>query len=285
MKDRILNDFSLQTTDFSIVENFPDEAFVNEHFGMIRNSRPYMNHFVSPGQLYHFSEGRIDWVTAGSADIELTLDEYHIEKGDIMLLAPETIMELKSCSTDYTLMGVIYKDMIPLGNNLVVRADEAGWRETVRLADILWDIARQKPFRLTTVNYLLSAIISDIHDINRAQQEKKPDAAKTRREQVFARFKKLVNENCCHHRNVPFYAGELALTPHYLSSLISAVSGRSVMHWINRATLIQAKVLLKDRDMLVGEVADRLNFPSQSGFGTFFRRETGMTPSEYQRNS
>lgn len=55
------------------------------------------------------------------------------------------------------------------------------------------------------------------------------------------------------------------------------------MYWINRATFIQAKVLLKKKNMLVSEVADRLNFPSQSTFGYFFKRETGMTPTEYQK--
>ena len=55
------------------------------------------------------------------------------------------------------------------------------------------------------------------------------------------------------------------------------------MYWLNRATLIQAKVLLKKKNMLVSEVADRLNFPSQSAFGYFFKRETGMTPTEYQK--
>ena len=93
----------------------------------------------------------------------------------------------------------------------------------------------------------------------------------------------LVNESCCQHRTIPFYADKLALTPHYLSTIIAKVSGRSVMYWINRATLIQAKVLLKNKDMLVCEVADRLNFPNQSAFSFFFKRETGMSPSEYQK--
>ncbi len=54
------------------------------------------------------------------------------------------------------------------------------------------------------------------------------------------------------------------------------------MYWINRATLIQAKVLLKNKDMLIGEVADWLNFSSQTAFGYFFKGETGLTPTEYQ---
>lgn len=41
--------------------------------------------------------------------------------------------------------------------------------------------------------------------------------------------------------------------------------------------------MLKNGDMPINEIAFRLNFPSQSAFGTFFKRETGMSPSEYQR--
>lgn len=284
MKAGVLNDFSLQTTDFSSLENLPDLAFVNEYFGMILNIGPYRDNFIKAGQPYRFVEGRILWVTEGNADFELTLEEYHIEKGDILLLAPESIMELKSCSDDYTMMGIIYKENIPAGNNLIIRAGENDWHETVRLANILWDTARHIPFRRETVSHIVSAIISDIQDINRAEQELAPKKRKTRQELVFSKFKKLVNEHCSRHRNIPFYADKLALTPHYLSSLIAKVSGRSVMYWINRATLIQAKVLLSGKDILVSEVAERLNFPSQSAFGTFFKRGTGMSPSQYQKS-
>lgn len=83
---------------------------------------------------------------------------------------------------------------------------------------------------------------------------------------------------------LPFYAKELALTPHYLSSLIAGISGKSVLYWINRATLVHAKVLLKNMDLLICDIADRLNFPGQSAFGLFFKRETGMTPSEYRKS-
>lgn len=283
MKSSVLNDFSLQTTDFSSLENLPNLAFVNEYFGMVLNIGPYRNNFIRIGHPYRFVEGRILWVTEGTADFELTLEEYHIEKGDIILLAPETIMELKSCSDAFTMMGIIYKENIPVGKNLIIHAGKNDWHETVRLANILWDIARHTPFRRETVSHIVSSIISDIQDINRAELEQIPKKRKTRQEQVFSKFKKLVNEHCCRHRTIPFYADELALTPHYLSSLITKISGQSVMYWINRATLIQAKVLLKNKDILVSEVADRLNFPSQSAFGFFFKRETGMTPSEYQK--
>jgi AraC family transcriptional activator of pobA len=283
MKAGILNEFSLQTTDFSSLENLPDLAFVNEHIAMLLDIGTYRNNFVKEGTPYRLVEGRILWVTRGSADFELTLDEYHIKKGDIVLLAPENILELKSCSDDYSMIGVMYKENMPIDKNLIIHPEESDWHETMRLANILWDIVRRTPFRHETVSHIVSAIISDIQDINRAEQELAPKKRKTRQELVFSKFKKLVNEHCSRHRTIPFYANELALTPHYLSSLIAKISGQSVMYWINRATLIQAKVLLKNKDILISEVADRLNFPSQSAFGYFFKRETGMTPSEYQK--
>lgn len=283
MKAGVLNEFSLQTTDFSSLDNLPDLAFVNDHIAMLLDIGTYRDNFVKVGTPYRLVEGRILWVTRGSANLELTLDEYHIKKGDIVLLAPETILELKSCSDDYSMIGVMYKENMPINKNLIIHPEESDWHETMRLANILWNIARRTPFRLETVSNIVAAIISDIQDINRAEQEMAPKKRKTRQELVFSKFKKLVNEHCSRHRTIPFYAYELNLTPHYLSSLIAKISGQSVMYWINRATLIQAKVLLKNKDILVSEVADRLNFPSQSAFGYFFKRETGMTPSEYQK--
>lgn len=278
-----LSEFSLVNTDFSSVRNMPDIAIVNDFFGMARNVGPYRENFVRKGQPYRLPEGRILWVTEGSADIELTLEEYHFEKGDILLFAPETIMELKSCSDDYNMMGIMFKENIPVSENIILHASETDWNETLGLANVLWDIAHRMPFRRETVDYLLSAIISDIQTLYHIKQESAPVQRVIRKEQLFSRFKNLVNEHCSRHRTISFYADKLALTPHYLSTLIARISGHSVMYWVNRATLIQAKVLLKNKDMLVGEVADRLNFPSQSAFGTFFKRETGMTPGEYQK--
>lgn len=283
MKGNVLNDFSLHSTDFSSISNIDDAAFVNEYIVMGLNVGTYRDNFIRPGQPYRFVEGRILWITEGSADFELTLEEYHIKKGDIVLLAPETIMELKSCSDDYNMIGIIYKEDISVTRNIIIHAGEEDWHETRRLADILWDMVRRKPFRQETVRLLVSAIISDIQHISRTEQEARQAKRKSRQEEPFGKFKRLVNEHCCQYRTIPFYADRLALTPHYLSTLITKVSGRSVMYWINRSTLIHAKVLLKSKDMRVCEVADRLNFPSQSAFGSFFKRETGMSPSEYQR--
>lgn len=283
MKDtNVLNEFSLQSTDFSSLKGKPGQAIANETFGMILNVGPYRENFIRTGQPYRFVEGRILMVTEGNAECTFNLEENHIKKGDIILLVPETIMELKTCSGDFNMMGVIYKENIPALQNIILHATASEWREVLRMMSLLWDIANHEPFRKETVMKFIIAIISNIQDINRMEYERNPHGKPSRQEQFFHRFKTLVNQHCLHERSVPFYADKLFVTPHHLSSVISKVSGKSVMYWINRAIILQAKVLLKNNDLMVYEIAEKLNFPSQTAFGKFFKRETGMTPGEYR---
>ena len=279
----ILSEFSLSGTDFSSIENAPQLAIVNEHFGMILGAGPYREHFIKVGQPYRFPEGRILMVTDGTATCEFNLETYHIEKGDIVLLMPETVIELLECSEDFNFIGIIYKEHLSATKNILLHATPKEWQETLRLVTALWDIAHHNPFRTETVRLLISTIIHNIQDIDRIEEQQQQLGTQlTRQELLFQQFKRLVNEHCASERSIPYYAERLAITPHYLSTLVSKVSGQSVMYWINRATVLQAKVMLKDKKLMASEIADRLNFPSPSAFGMFFKRETGMTPGEYR---
>lgn len=281
-KPNILSDFSLRTTDFSSLEGHSSQAIVNEWFGMTLNVNPFRENFVRTGQPYHFEEGRILMVSEGEADCELNLEEFHIEKGDIILLVPETVMELKKCSDDFNMVGVIYKENIAALKNIILHATASEWKEVLRMMSVLWDIAHHAPFRRETVQKLVAAIINNIQDINKEEEEQHPTKKLTRQETLFHQFKKIVNEHCATQRAIPFYADKLYVSPHHLSAVISKVSGKSVMFWINRAVVLQAKVLLKNDNLMVYEIAERLNFPNQSAFGKFFKRETGMSPGEYR---
>jgi two-component system response regulator YesN len=44
----------------------------------------------------------------------------------------------------------------------------------------------------------------------------------------------------------------------------------------------QAKAMLADRAVSVKEVARRLNFSSEHYFSRFFRRATGLTPTQFR---
>jgi AraC-like DNA-binding protein len=60
-------------------------------------------------------------------------------------------------------------------------------------------------------------------------------------------------------------------------------SGQSVMQWVNRRIAMQAKLLLRHSDRTVADIAFDLRFENASFFTRFFRRETGLSPSEYRK--
>jgi len=45
---------------------------------------------------------------------------------------------------------------------------------------------------------------------------------------------------------------------------------------------LESKALLKSTNKTVEQISDELNFPSQSFFGKYFKRVTGMSPKEYK---
>jgi AraC-like DNA-binding protein len=99
---------------------------------------------------------------------------------------------------------------------------------------------------------------------------------------IVNKFIKLVKKNFKHERQMSFYADQLNLTPKYLSLKIREITGKSATDWIDDYIILETKALLKSTNMTVQQISDKLNFPSQSFFGRYFKRNTGMSPKEYR---
>ena len=80
-----------------------------------------------------------------------------------------------------------------------------------------------------------------------------------------------------------FYADKLFITPKYLSKVIKQASGRSGPEWIDSFVILEAKNLLKYTDKPIKEVVWQLHFPNPSVFNKYFKKHTGMTPSEFRK--
>ena len=62
-----------------------------------------------------------------------------------------------------------------------------------------------------------------------------------------------------------------------------SASGRSVRTWIEIYVVTEAKAMLRDSSMTIQQIAEELNFPSQTFFGKYFKRVTGMSPNQYRK--
>jgi len=104
----------------------------------------------------------------------------------------------------------------------------------------------------------------------------------SRQEQLSKDFFVLLLQHHKEEHDVSYYAGQLFVTPKYLSTVVSKTTGSPVQEWISRLLLYTAKHLLKSGRLSIQQISDELHFSTPSSFIRFFHRLTGVTPREYR---
>ena len=74
----------------------------------------------------------------------------------------------------------------------------------------------------------------------------------------------------------------MALTPKYMSLMVRNFSGRNALEWLNEYVVLEAKLMLNYTNMTIQEISYRLNFPTQSSFGKYFKQQVGISPKQYR---
>ena len=269
---------------------------IHRGIGVVISFAQMQSSLFRVGQPYRAKESRIIRITQGVGKISINLVEHDVEKQMVIVIPPNSLIEVIDISPDYDFQVIVPEnDFLPAVQSnsitdlygrqeIVLSLSAEEWEHTGEFFSLLWESMHRSPFRTEVVQHLVTAVLYDI----RYMLDQKQTASRThfsRQEETFNRFITLVNEHGKHERNISFYADKLCLTPHYLSTVIRETSGQTVMQWINQAVVLEAKVLLKHSDMLVFQISDELNFPNPSFFSKFFKRMTGMTPAEYQKNT
>ncbi|WNS40721.1 response regulator [Paenibacillus sp. MMS20-IR301] len=77
-------------------------------------------------------------------------------------------------------------------------------------------------------------------------------------------------------------AEHVKLSETYLCSYFKKQRGQTIKEFITDTRLSCAKELLRDQEMKLFEVASRLGFADANYFTTFFKRYSGMTPTEFR---
>ena len=98
---------------------------------------------------------------------------------------------------------------------------------------------------------------------------------------ILDRFMELLSMYHSKERELRFYADKMCITPKYLSNVVRRASGKKATDWISEFVILEAKSLLIYSGQNVQEVSRRLNFPTQSAFGKYFKCQVGMSPSEF----
>ena len=104
------------------------------------------------------------------------------------------------------------------------------------------------------------------------------------RNEVFLKLISLIEQYYMQERGAEFYADKLCLSPKYLSVICKSICGYTVKDLVSKSIIRKSISLLKNTQKNIQEIADMFNFPNASFFGTFFKKQMGMSPGQYRKN-
>lgn len=233
------------------------------------------------GEPYRFMESRIVRVLKGFIRISVNLEEYRPIADEALYIGQNSVVEILEYSPDAVvdLLGFALANKSANIRNLYHLSKECNsWLEMY--FQLLHTLSRSEAFDMRSIDYLLQSLHCHIvayhqHTCCGASQ------TKGRKEELFRKFIELLNIHIGKHK-LPFYAEKMNISPQYLSRLVEDSSGTAARDWINRAVVLQAKLLLRSSRYTIEQIAEELNFSTVPYFCRLFKREVGTTPSEYR---
>ena len=105
----------------------------------------------------------------------------------------------------------------------------------------------------------------------------------SRQEQLCWRFWKLLQQQSTQQRSVSYYAEQLAITPFYLSQICKSIFNDSPKDLIYRQVILEIKALLNTTELSIERIAEQMNFIDPSYLNRFFKRQTGLSLSQYRK--
>lgn len=84
--------------------------------------------------------------------------------------------------------------------------------------------------------------------------------------------------------SVKYIAGELALSPNYLSSLLKTLTGRNTQQHILDKLIEKAKEKISTTELSVSEISYVLGFDHPQSFSRLFKAKTGLSPLAFRQS-
>ncbi len=98
-----------------------------------------------------------------------------------------------------------------------------------------------------------------------------------------ARFTRLLEDEFRTGKGVGDYAAALGVTPTHLTRVCRTTTGRPAKDILHDRVIFEARRMLTETPLPVGEVARSLGFRSPGYFTRAFQHHTGKTPTEFRR--
>jgi len=233
----------------------------------------------------------------GTTEGKFNLKPYTTKGKCFVIILPGQILEYKSVSEDFEGLFVVMSKkfteslmpnaherlplLVSVTDNPVIPLDKEGMAGILNYFNMLKKLIliEDHPYRIEVARYLtLSFLYGAGYSYHKFVDKRK----KTHNEMLIEKFLHLEETHYKKERGLEYYAGKLCITSKHLSRVLRESGNKSPNDLINDRVILEAKALIKSTNMTILQISDELNFSTQSFFGKYFKRITGLSPKEYK---
>lgn len=172
---------------------------------------------------------------------------------------------------------------LQLFHNPIILLPEENMATLTPFLDLLLSVHKQSNANLKSelIKSIFMGLLFQIKRLSIYQHE----IFESQRFKDFIAFKQLLTINYQESHNAKFYANELSVSYKYLNDICREISKETAKSLIDKWLLLEIKRNISEKKYTSQEVAFKMGFKEPSNFIRFFKRHTGRTPSQFQKEN
>lgn len=239
-------------------------------------------------------------VTEGRAHVQVNLINYVLHPNEMLVIAPDAVRQFKNLSFDCSVSAVGFSrdflmhagihqnnvdaiELLALQNEPFVKINSQTTTILNGLLQVLDAKRKEEPastYSEEIIRHSFAALVLQVAESFRNNQTL--EVKHNRKEDLLIQFLKLLPQHFREERSVQFFAEHLFVTPKHLTQTVKDLTGRPAGAFIDDIVITEAKILLNNHNLSIGQVADELHFSDQFFFSKYFKKYAGMSPSQYR---
>lgn len=243
-------------------------------------------------------EGKIDMIVNGEQfsfgkNTYINLPTW----ADIYEIQYDTRFHAMATATDRSVVEDIFQNRNPFPPDFRFRIDHGIGGEIIDVEDVMTlqrdisnmisSLSNHEHRFAEEINYAYFYILlTDMADMIWKRYGKEGPSHHTemkRADGIIKDFALLLTENIEKETSVGFYAEKLCISKQYLSLIVKEKTRVPIGTVIASMRMEVASRSLRDPELTIQQIAEKLGFADQSSFGKFFKKHAGISPLKYRQ--
>lgn len=147
----------------------------------------------------------------------------------------------------------------------------------------LKELLEENPEKQTVVQLQFQLFFIQLYRFSMSQASS-IDSSDNRTLRYFQEFQRSIKQSITETKPINVYAKELKITAVHLNRICNALVQKSALQIVQEYLIVEAKKYLLNTTYSISEVSYLLNFKDPAYFTRLFKKQTGVSPSEFRKN-